>query len=150
IQTLHERLGISSIEELKAAIEAGQLRQLPGFGEKTAQALLGKISSIETRDDNILLIHALRLATRIVEYLEAGTGWTRIDLAGAIRRWQESVPDIRVTVMVESGGQELLQRLLAMPLIARADKQSSDQVSVQLTDGVNLVCKIASPATYWN
>src|SRR5262249_48055523 len=45
---------------------------------------------------------------------------------------------------------ELLQRLLAMPLIARADKQSSDQVSVQLTDGVNLVCKIASPATYWN
>src|SRR5262245_38135337 len=42
IQTLHERLGISSIEELKAAIEAGKLRDLPGFGEKTANALLNK------------------------------------------------------------------------------------------------------------
>src|SRR5918996_753162 len=40
VQRLHDELGITSVEELKAAAEAGQVRNLKGFGPKTEQRLL--------------------------------------------------------------------------------------------------------------
>src|SRR5690349_22786725 len=43
IKQLHEELGISSVEELKAAAEAGKLRDLKGFGAKTEKRLLEQI-----------------------------------------------------------------------------------------------------------
>src|SRR5437660_11609985 len=39
VERLQEALGISSIEELKAACEAGKLRNVKGFGAKTEQKL---------------------------------------------------------------------------------------------------------------
>src|SRR5215204_1696284 len=43
IRLLQESLGISSIAELKAAAEAGQLQKLKGFGPKTEQRLLAHL-----------------------------------------------------------------------------------------------------------
>ena len=40
IKQLHEELGISSIAQLEAAAEAGELRNLKGFGAKTEERLL--------------------------------------------------------------------------------------------------------------
>ena len=40
VERLHEELGISTIEELKAACESGRIREVKGFGAKTEQRLL--------------------------------------------------------------------------------------------------------------
>src|SRR5690242_15443335 len=44
VQQLHEELGINSLAELKAAAEAGKIRDLKGFGAKTEQRLLETLS----------------------------------------------------------------------------------------------------------
>src|SRR6185436_1923124 len=44
VKALHEALGISSIAELKAAAEAGRIRDLKGFGAKTEAALLASLA----------------------------------------------------------------------------------------------------------
>ena len=50
IAKLHEALGITSISELQAAAGAGKVRNVPGFGAKTEQALLEAIAD-QDRDE---------------------------------------------------------------------------------------------------
>src|SRR5436190_2052495 len=44
IKALHDKLGISSIEQLQKACEQGRLAELPGFGETTQQKLCDAIA----------------------------------------------------------------------------------------------------------
>src|SRR6266576_6803245 len=44
VERLHDELGISTVEELKAACESGQVRHVKGFGAKTEQKILDAIS----------------------------------------------------------------------------------------------------------
>src|ERR1043165_8106946 len=61
VEALHQTLGISTIEDLKAAAEAGKLRDIKGFGAKTEAAILKAITKSETRPpDRIHIHHALR------------------------------------------------------------------------------------------
>jgi len=58
IKTLHDALGIKSVAELKAAAEAGKIRNLKGFGAKTEEKLLETITSHRQRgkgEDRLLL-----------------------------------------------------------------------------------------------
>src|SRR5256885_5282033 len=71
VESLHKALGISTIEELKAAAEAGKLRDIKGFGAKTEAAILEAITKSENRPaDRIHIHHALRAGERIVDYLK--------------------------------------------------------------------------------
>ena len=47
VERLHEELGISTVEELKAACESGQVRNVKGFGAKTEQRILAAIASAQ-------------------------------------------------------------------------------------------------------
>src|SRR5688572_18554090 len=49
IKQLHDELGISSVAELKAAAEAGKLRDVKGFGAKTEQRLLESLNKPQDR-----------------------------------------------------------------------------------------------------
>ena len=44
IKALHDKLGISSIEQLQKACEQGRVAELPGFGETTQQKLCDAIA----------------------------------------------------------------------------------------------------------
>jgi len=49
VRALRDRLGVTSIESLKAAAQDGRLREVPGFGEKTQERILRRIARIEER-----------------------------------------------------------------------------------------------------
>ncbi len=46
IRTLRDELGVDSPEALRKAAEAGQLRELTGFGEKTEERLLRRVKRL--------------------------------------------------------------------------------------------------------
>src|SRR5258706_14058088 len=69
IKKLNDALGISSIGDLRAAIESGKLREGPGFGVKTERAMLEQISRSENRDNRMLLIHALGIAEKGIAHI---------------------------------------------------------------------------------
>jgi DNA polymerase (family 10) len=50
VALLHEKLCIGSIEDLKRAARAGELRELPGFGEKTERRLLEAAEARSAKD----------------------------------------------------------------------------------------------------
>ena len=97
---LWDELGIDSVEALRAAAAAGQLRDLKGFGAKSEEKILKGIELLDKRSDTRMPIgHARPLALGMVAGLQAalpaGT-IERISVAGSLRRWKETIGDVDI------------------------------------------------------
>lgn len=150
IQALNRALGISSVADLKAALEAGKLRDVPGFGAKTQVALREQISRYENRDDRILLIHALRIGQKVIDYMRTGAGLLSIDLAGSTRRWKETVSTIRVAASVSKTPENAVKHFLSFPPITEVESENKTMATVKLNEGVRVSFSAAAPDEYWN
>lgn len=150
IKHLNDALGISSIDQLKAALEAGKLREAPGFGAKTASALHEQMSRYENRDARILLVHALRIGEKVIDHMRASSDLVHIDLAGSPRRWKETASTIRITASTSGKTEALVKDFLRFPLIAEIDSQTKSAAAVTLIEGVKVFFSVAKPDEYWN
>jgi DNA polymerase (family 10) len=147
IKKLDAALGISSIDDLKAAIAAGRLKEVPGFGPKSESALLEQISRYENRENRILLFHALRIAENVIVHLRSYPSLVSVDLAGAARRWKETVSMIRITAAGSRDREELLEHFLSFPLIAEIEDRKKDAVTVRLIQGAMCACQLLLPTS---
>jgi DNA polymerase (family 10) len=83
---LYDELGITSVSELAAAIDAGRVEALPGFGKKTAENLRRAISQSAQHARRFLLADADQLMQPLLAHLRAGPGLEALDVAGSYRR----------------------------------------------------------------
>ena len=147
IEKMSNSLGITSVEELKAALRAGKVRDLPGFGLKTEQALLEQITRYETRDEQLLLVDALRIGQKVISYLESSPEIEGLDLAGSIRRWKETVSTIKVTAS-SSSSDEALEHFLAYPLISEVLSKDKASATVRVIEGATVSFNVTSSESY--
>ncbi|HKS08687.1 MAG TPA: helix-hairpin-helix domain-containing protein, partial [Pyrinomonadaceae bacterium] len=126
VKQLHDELGIGSVEELKAAAEAGKLRDLKGFGAKTEQRLLEQLNKPqENPRQRLYLHHAWNTAEQIIEYMKSNRGLAEISVAGSLRRWVETVDVIDI---VASGKkpETLVEHFLSLPLILSSERNGDN------------------------
>ncbi|HEY3025892.1 MAG TPA: PHP domain-containing protein, partial [Pyrinomonadaceae bacterium] len=137
IEQLHQALDIANVADLKAACEAGKVRELKGFGAKTEQKILESIDKHENRSERIHIHHALRIANRIIEYMQTAPGLTNIDAAGSLRRWKETVGTVR---LVAAGARpaSLINHFLRYPLITNNESQTKSVSTVRLAEGAKV------------
>jgi DNA polymerase (family 10) len=95
---LHEELGISSIEELRAAAEDGRLKDVKGFGKKAEENVITAFAAgADGRPKaRMLLSKALPVAEELVEALRAHPAALRVELGGSARRLADTVKDIDI------------------------------------------------------
>ncbi len=94
IKVLYERLGITSIAELRDACESDRLLTLDGFGSKTQEKILQGIHYLQQHQDHHLLSVALGEGHQILQALENHGEIIRLSLAGSLRRHMEIVRNI--------------------------------------------------------
>ena len=99
IMKLHNELKIKSIRELKAAIKAGRVRKLDGFGEKSEQDILEGIDLFKKRSERSLIGRVIPIAEEIKLNLESIKGVLKVEVAGSIRRRKETIRDIDILVV---------------------------------------------------
>jgi DNA polymerase (family 10) len=149
VERLHEELGISTVEELKAACESGRVRTVKGFGAKTEQRLLEAIAGAENRQQRLHIHHALRAGQGILEYLRLSPGFVEGELAGSLRRWQETVSQI-VVVASAKKPKGLISHFAKLPLIVRVEEQTSQTCSAVLSDGSKTTLFAVKPEEFAN
>ena len=95
---LYDELGIDSLEKLRAAAEAQQLRSLRGFGAKAEEKLLETLAAGHdgTPAPRWLLSRAQPIAEEIADALRAAPGADRVEVAGSLRRLADSVKDLDI------------------------------------------------------
>lgn len=102
IRTLADKLGITSIEDLITAVEQNKIRDVPGLGAKTEEKIREGLERMLTNSDQILLGVALPVAEKLVELLSHHKDVKEIQIAGSIRRMQETVSAIDLVLSTES------------------------------------------------
>ncbi len=97
---VRSELGVENVDDLRAAIDAEQLRSLPGLGATTEAKIAKAIDrlGLTGKDQRTPIADALPLAERLVADLEAIKGVERAQYCGSLRRFSETIGDIDITV----------------------------------------------------
>jgi DNA polymerase (family 10) len=148
IQALHQALGITNIAELKAAAEAGKISDVRGFGLKAEQTILAAIEQDQNRDERVLLLPASRIGQQIIEHMRTAANVEQVELAGSVRRFQETVGTLRVVASAAKNLSALVKHFLRLPLIAEIEEQDRSQAVVKLVDGLRVSFTAVSTAEY--
>ncbi|HKV37305.1 MAG TPA: helix-hairpin-helix domain-containing protein, partial [Pyrinomonadaceae bacterium] len=148
VKQLHDELGISSVEELKTAAEAGKLRDLKGFGAKTEQRLLEQLNKPQEKPrQRLYLHHAWNTAEQIIDYMKTNRGLADISVAGSLRRWVETIDVIDI---VASGKkpEALVEHFLSLPLILSSERNGDNSCIASLADSAVVSFIAVTPAEY--
>ena len=129
---LYTDLGIGSVDELAAAIDAGKLRDLRGFGIRSEEKLRRGIELARSLGQRVPIDVAADVAAKVVAAISSVPGCERCEHAGSLRRFRESIGDIDVLAAATDSG-PLMAALIALPevteVVARGDTKTSVRVS---------------------
>jgi len=146
VRTLHDALGITSPDELRAAAEAGRVREVEGFGEKTEQNILDGLDEIgeETR---WLLAKMEPIVASLVDYLDGPDAVEQVDVAGSYRRRKETVGDLDVLVL-SADGPTVMDHFTDYEDVGEVRSQGETRSTVELTSGVQVDLRVVPPESY--
>jgi DNA polymerase (family 10) len=103
VGALYEALGIETLDDLEAAAEAGEIREVTGFGAKTEANISENIPFAREARERSLLGDARPVADRIVAFFAGHEAAETVETAGSIRRWRPTIGDIDVLVASDDG-----------------------------------------------
>ena len=130
-----KQAGITTLGELEAAAQGGQLRGLPGMGEKSETRILEGIQAVKRRSTRMLLSTARGVANRWLAWLREQPGVERAEAAGSLRRWKATIGDIDLVAACARPA-EVMAAFAAAPGILRVVGQGENKCSVELPDGI--------------
>jgi DNA polymerase (family 10) len=142
---LWKEVGITSVAQLKAAAEQGQLRDLKGFGAKSEEKILRGIELISRRTDDRTPIGvarplALSVIAALTERLPAGV-IQRIEVAGSLRRWKETIGDVDI-LCVAADPAAVMTAFRALPQVASILGAGETKSSVVLANGLQVDLRV--------
>ena len=148
---LFDELGISSLEELRAAAEQEQLRGVAGFGPKAEENILAALAAGADGKPRArtLLSRALGIGEALVEALREHPASDRVELAGSARRLAETCKDLDI-VATASDAEALASAFGDLPLIAEVHSTGAAGVRATTNNGMSVDLRIVPPENFGN
>lgn len=144
---LHAALGISSVAQLQAACEAGQVRGVKGFGEQTEARILDGIRRFSTRDTRVLLFEALAAAEPLLAYLRSSPAVLAAEPGGSLRRSRETVADLDLVTSTRDG-EAVMDHFARYPQVERVESRGPTKSSVRLGSGLQVDLRAVTPEDF--
>ncbi len=148
---LWQELGITSVDDLRAAAEAGKLRELKGFGAKSEQKILRGIELATKRgDERVPIGEARPLAESLVNSLRARVpegALRRLEVTGSLRRWRETIGDLDMLAASDVPG-EVMEAFCTLPQVEAVLGRGESKSSVVLTTGMRVDLLVVD-AKHW-
>ncbi len=147
IKALHDKLGVSSIEQLEKACEQGRIAELPGFGETTQQKICDSIARRAAHAGSFQFGQVAAEAEALRADLAAQDSALQVDVAGSYRRRKEIVHDLDLLVAT-SVPEVITKFFVSHPLVESVLAQGPTKSSVRLRSGVQCDLRVVSKAEY--
>ncbi|MEU3556639.1 DNA polymerase/3'-5' exonuclease PolX [Streptomyces fragilis] len=145
--TLHQELGVSSVDELVEAIHAERLRDLKGFGPRTEENILHGVELMRSAGGRALIDVALDLAEDVVATLSRIDGCLRCAYAGSLRRGRETIGDVDVLVAAEESG-PFMEAFAALPYVSEVIARGPSKTSVRTDKGLSVDLRVVPPDSW--
>jgi DNA polymerase (family 10) len=147
VGTLYEELGITDLEELEAAAEAGEIQDVKGFGPKTEQNILDGIEFAKQAHERTLLGEGRPLGESVRDYLADVDAVEAAELAGSNRRWRETIGDVDV-LAASDDGDAVVEAFLEWEAGANTIEAGSTKASLRTGSGIRVDLRVVDPEEF--
>lgn len=146
---LYHELGVTSVEELKAAAKQDRIQTLEGFGEKTQEKILKELEKFQPDqgEHRIKLVEAEERAAPLVEFLKEAKGVKEIVIAGSFRRRKETVGDLDILATCKKNS-DLMERLVTYDDVAEVVSKGKTRSTVILRSGLQVDVRVVPEVSY--
>ncbi|HVB88555.1 MAG TPA: DNA polymerase/3'-5' exonuclease PolX [Candidatus Dormibacteraeota bacterium] len=157
VALLWKKFKVATVADLEKIAREGKLRDLPGFGEKSEQAILKGAEHFKTLSGsgrfsiNVADDEAQKLSAYIAK---AGEAVESVTPAGSLRRGKETVGDLDLLVTMRPGhdGQThidaVADRILKYPGIKQELAHGENKVSVLLDSGLQVDVRLLAKKSF--
>ncbi|MFO0727605.1 MAG: DNA polymerase/3'-5' exonuclease PolX [Myxococcota bacterium] len=145
LKRLRTELGIQSIDDLRRALGAHQLRGLQGFGQKSEEKLTEALARFEAAGDQrrTPIAVALKLAERVIERLSAVAGVSDAVACGSLRRFAETVGDVDIVVVAKDSA-PVMEALVSMGVVDQVLARGETKTSVVTHRGTQVDLRVVA------
>ena len=144
---LYSELKIATLDELRQACEAQQVRKLKGFGAKTEELILAGIGLAETIDVRLTWADADKFAKAIRLWMSDCPAIERLEVAGSYRRGRDTIGDLDF-LAVSSQPEIVMDRFAAFPDAASVIGRGPTKISLRLTDGLQVDLRVVPAESF--
>ncbi|MBM7660607.1 DNA polymerase (family 10) [Bacillus mesophilus] len=131
IAKLYQELGVTDLLSLQEACEAGKVKGLPGFGEKSEQKILQAVRDAGTRPERLPIAFMLEIAEQIEAQLANMIDVVSYSRAGSLRRMRETIKDLDFIISTEKP-ESIKEQLLRINGIKDIIASGNTKVSLTL------------------
>jgi DNA polymerase (family 10) len=149
VATLHRRLGVSTLKQLRKSAEEGRIAELEGLGKKTQQQILDEIKRREESDetDRIRLDDAEEASEPLCNYLRDSNGTKKITVAGSYRRRKETVGDLDIVATATSNS-DIMDRFVTYDDVAEVVSKGKTRSTVTLRGNLQVDLRVVPQVAY--
>ncbi len=144
---LFHELNIRTLDELRAACEAGRVRELAGFGLKTEKAILAGMELAASAGQRIYWSEADSIVDRLRKHLENCAAVEQLEFAGSYRRGKETVGDLDLLV-TSPDADKVMQCLGEFPEIESEIVRGETKMSVRLAGGFQVDLRVVPAKSF--
>ena len=143
VLALQAHLNVVDVEGLRAAIEAEQVRDLPGLGQKSEEKIAAAIDllGIHSNETRTPIFDAMRVANRIIADLGRIKAVGRIEYAGSLRRLSETIGDIDILVTSEDPP-AVIDAFTALAGVTTVQGSGTTKASVVVDDTIQVDLRV--------
>jgi len=146
---LRDRLGIESVDQLRAAIEDQALRALPGMGPRSEEKIARGIErlGLHGKDRRTPIGDVLPVADEIVAALTGLPAVTAIEYCGSLRRFRETIGDIDL-VVAATHATPVMEAFVTLPIVAEVMLRGDTKTTIVTRDGMQVDLRVVRPSQF--
>ncbi|MDH5563250.1 MAG: DNA polymerase/3'-5' exonuclease PolX [Nitrospirota bacterium] len=147
VKMLYDTLGIQDLKGLAKAAQAGQIRQLHGFGKKIEEKILAETDRRSTSEKRIKLHTAEEFAEPILEFLKGIHGVQEAIVAGSYRRKKDTIGDLDILVSCQNG-KPIMDRFVAYDEVKTVVSKGHTRATVVLQSDLQVDLRVVPEESY--
>jgi DNA polymerase (family X) len=146
-----KELGVTTLDELKAAAEGERLRTLQGLGAKSEEKILKALAYQADNPDEgrRLLGLGLPAVQAVVSVLREHPAAVHVSEAGSVRRRKETFRDLDI-IATATDPAELTRYFIELPWVIEVVAHGDTKATVLSNEGLRFDLRVVPPESYGN
>jgi DNA polymerase (family 10) len=144
---LYEKLKIKGLDDLERLASEHKLVGLPGIKEKTEENILKGIEMLKRGKERQPLGMVLPIANDILEHLKKRAPIDKIDLAGSLRRWKDTIKDIDI-LATSDNPKEVMKVFVHLPHVKDVLMYGTTKSTVIIHEDLQVDLRVVEKESY--